>query len=83
MPNFSIESGFTVPRRQYNFSGKTCSPYRSALEAMLPKESIRITTKKDVDNFRGMATRIKKDSSNGRKFTFRTLGPSEWRVWRM
>ena len=83
MTNFANEEGFAIPKRQYNFTGSTRSPYRAALEAMLPNESIRITEKKDVNSFRQMAHLIKKTGNCGRRYTFRTLGPSEWRVWRV
>lgn len=78
---FTIDSGYALPRQSYNRKVETCSPYRRVLEAMQVKQSVRITNKKDLANFQGMACRMKKLEKTA--FTFRTIGPSEWRVWRV
>ena len=77
---FTIDSGYALPRQSYNRKVETCSPYRKILEVMQVKQSVRITNKKDLANFQGMACRMKKLEKTA--FTFRTIGPSEWRVWR-
>ena len=78
---FTIDSGYALPRQSYNRKVETSSPYRKILEAMQVKQSVRITNKRDLANVQGMACRMKKLEKMA--FTFRTIGPSEWRVWRV
>jgi hypothetical protein len=78
---FTIDSGYALPRQSYNRKAETISPYRKILEVMQIKQSVRITNKRDLANFQGMASAMKKKER--KSFTFRTLGPNEWRVWRV